>query len=591
MSTASTPPSTLMLEECFAAADDRFLDEWVKFHSPAILVPLMKRWLADDRPWARRQLTAYLNRDLNFSGHEVFVKRVYRHFEAARDHVMLGHFMVAFDRMVRRSRVPRFTWNPVTKSSLRHECLFAKPNRTVVDQTGRSMETGTGKWKRSIPLPDILNKPGNRLFRHKTRNHLRRSVWRYFRWLSYREPQEYIRAIAEALLHYRDTDFLAGENIIDNWSLMHACYFHNSAVEFTEAHTNLAKGKSLSSLEAAPYRPELWKLAEAVEPLMKIVEHAESSLARIWAIELLQRDHLPALQQTTVTTLIPLFRHTDLRVQEFAREVFQQSQTLSTLPISVWLMLCELAGFENLSLICEAMKMHVNATRLDNGQILQLATARSTPVATLGFQMLQQRHTERPLSAPELQTLSRAACESIAGPAAQWALLQLNNDRLYSTETVLEFFDSLSAPIRSAAMDWLERPSSRGYDDPVLWSRITETPFDDVRLRLVQCLHQRTQLPGTESGSLTQVWCSVLLGVHRGGRTKAKAMTQIQSALVAQPTHADTLLPVLAVAVRSLRAPERRSALSALASIMVRQPQLHSAIQLHLPELSWGTLP
>ena len=90
---------------------------------------------------------------------------------------------------------------------------------------------------------------------------------------------------------------------------------------------------------------------------------------------------------------------------------------------------------------------------------------------------------------------------------------------------------------------------------------------------------------------MTQVWCSVLLGVHRGGRTKAKAMTQMQSALVAQPTHADTLLPVLAVAVRSLRAPERRSALSALASMMVRQPQLHAAIQRHLPELSWGTLP
>ena len=95
-----------MLEECFAAADDRFLDEWVKFHSPAILVPLMKRWLADDRPWARRQLTAYLKRDLNFSGHEVIVKRVYRHFEAARDHVMLGHFMVAFDRMVREKHTP-----------------------------------------------------------------------------------------------------------------------------------------------------------------------------------------------------------------------------------------------------------------------------------------------------------------------------------------------------------------------------------------------------------------------------------------------------------------------------------------------------
>ena len=591
MSTPSTPPSTLMLEECFAAADDRFLDEWVKFHSPAILVPFLKRWLADERPWARDVLTAYLHRDLNFSGHEVVVKRLYRHFEAARDHVMLGHFMVAFDRMVRRSRVPRFTWNPATRESLRDERLFAKPNRTVVDQTGRSMEYGTGKWKRSVPLPDILNKPGNRLFRHKTRNHLRRSVWRYFRWLSYRDPQEYLCSITAALLQYRDTDFQAGENIVDNWSLMHACYFHSDMVEFSAAHTNLAKGQSLSSLAAAPYRPELWKLPEVLEPLMKIVEHAESALTRIWAMELLQQDHLSAVQQASVTTLIAWLRHHDERVQEFAREVFRQSRSLATLPVSSWLMLCDLSGFENLAMICDAMKTHVNAARLNNSQLLQLTTARPVPVAELGFQMLQERHAERALSTSELLALSRIQCESIAEAVAGWALNQLNHEVLYSTESVLEFFDSLSEPVRSAAMNWLEDSGARGYDDPVLWARLTETPFEDVRLRLVQCLEKRSRLPGLESDSLTNVWCSVLLGVHRGGRTKSKAMNQMQVAVLARPDLADSLLPVLAVAVRSLRAPERRGALSALATMIVRQSQLQSAIHRHLPELTWESLP
>ena len=591
MSTPDTPPSTLMLEECFAAADDRFLDEWVRFHSPAILVPLMKRWLADERPWARDQMIAYLQRDLNFSGHEVVVKRLYRHFEAAQDQVMLSHFMVAFDRMVRRSRVPRFSWNPATRESLRDEQLFAKPNRTVVDQTGRFMESGTGKWKRSIPLPDIRNKPVNRLFRHKTRNHLRRSVWRYFRWLSYREPSAYLNAIADALLHYRDADFTAGENIIDNWSLMHACYFHSETVEFTAAHTNLVKGQSLSSLGAAPYRPELWKLPEAVALLMKIVERAESALARIWAMELLRRDHFSALQQTSVGTLISLFRHGDQRVQEFARDIFRQSSTLSTLPISDWLMLCNLSGFENLSLICDAMKTHVTASRLENTQLLQLTTAVPATVAELGFQMLQERHTERSLSTIELQTLSHVKCESIAEAVAGWAFNQLNHETLYSTESVLEFFDALSLPVRTAAMNWLERPESRGYTDPVLWARLTETPFDDVRLRLIQCLEKRTQLPGVEADSLTLVWCSVLLGVHRGGRTKAKAMNQMQAAVLAKPENADLLLPVLAVAVRSLRVPERRAALSALASVVVRHPQLESVIHRHLPELTWGSLP
>lgn len=504
---------------------------------------------------------------------------------------MLGHFMVAFDRMVRRSRVPRYLWNSATKESLREERLFAKPNRTVVDQTGRSMEYGTGKWKRSVPLPDIINKPRNRLFRHKTRNHLRRSVWRHFRRLSYREPQQYLASIAAALVQYHDEDFKAGENIIDNWSLMHACYFHSDTVQFSAAHTNLVKGQSLASLAAAPYRPELWKLPEACELLLKIVEHAESSLSRIWAIELLQKDHLAAAEQTSVTTLIALLRHRDQRVQEFAREMFSQSPALATLPISSWLMLCELSGFENLAMICGAMKTHVTAARLDNHQLLRLTTAAPATVAETGFQMLQERHAERALSTPELQTLSRAKCESSAETIARWGLKQLNHETRYSTESVLEFFDSLLQPMRAAATEWLEQPDSRGYEDPILWARLTETPFDDVRLRLVQCLDKRTQLPGVDAGSLTHVWCSVLLGVHRGGRTKAKAMSQMQAAVLAKPENADSLLPVLAVAVRSLRAPERRSALSTLASLLVRQPQLQSAIQRHLPELTWGSLP
>lgn len=579
-----------MLDECFAAADDRFLNEWIKFSSTAIIVEFMKRWLADERPWARQQMIRYLNLELNFAGHEVFIKRIFRHFEAAGDHEMMGHIMVFLDRLVRRSRVPFYTWNSQTRESLREERLFAQPNRTIVDQTGRTMEYGTGKWKRSIPLPDIRNKPTNRLFRHKTRNYLRRRVWRYFRWLSYRKPSEYIASMASALTCYPDEAFHAGENIIDNWSLMHACYFHSDVIRFTAAHTNLAPGQALGSLNASPYRSELWAMPESFEHLLRLLANAKSALVRVWAMELLQRDHLEANRRIEMSLLIPLMAHQDSRVQQFALEMFRDHQGLGTLTVSTWLELIEKSGPGLLSVICQSMAKHVISERLDNSQLIQLTTAQAVPVAEHGFEMLKTRHAKQPLTVVELVSLASAKCDALAGPITSVALQSLSRPESYSANTVVEFFDSHSMSMRLAAMDWLDSPESPGHNDAVLWAKLIETPFEDLRLRLVQTLHRRTTLPGTDVRSLTHIWSCVILGVHRGGRAKLQAIPQIQEAILRNPQQAETLLPVLAVAVRSLRAPERRAALAAVATLKVRVPELQTSIHKVLAGLEWQEL-
>jgi hypothetical protein len=201
--------------------------------------------------------------------------------------------------------------------------------------------------------------------------------------------------------------------------------------------------------------------------------------------------------------------------------------------------------------------------------------------------MLQERHKQRRLTPAELVQLSRAQCAATAGELTSWALKQLNSAETYSADAVVEFFDSLLEPMREAAMTWLEDVSSRGHDDSAFWSRLIETPFDDVRLRLVDCLQRRTTLPNTDANSLNHLWCSVLLGVHRGGRAKLKAMQQIQAAILRDASQAAKLLPVLSVAARSLRVPERRGAIAALASLKCGNPDLEAAIRLHLPELQW----
>jgi len=60
---------------------------------------------------------------------------------------------------------------------------------------------------------------------------------------------------------------------------------------------------------------------------------------------------------------------------------------------------------------------------------------------------------------------------------------------------------------------------------------------------------------------------------------------QIAERVAAHPDEAAALLPLLSIALRSLRAPERRAALAALVRAVDRQPALAAAVAESVPEL------
>jgi hypothetical protein len=73
--------------------------------------------------------------------------------------------------------------------------------------------------------------------------------------------------------------------------------------------------------------------------------------------------------------------------------------------------------------------------------------------------------------------------------------------------------------------------------------------------------------------------------VHRGGRAKRGALNQIADRIARRPAEAEALLPLLAIALRSVRAPEQRTALAAVARAAIREPALRGAVARALPEL------
>jgi hypothetical protein len=573
--------SYLLLEEYFSAGDERFLSALREFHVPGRLAQLADRWKNDPRPWAREQILKYLDEPLNAAAHETVVKRLFKHFEAAGDDELMGAFTVAFDRLVRRRVTKRWRYEYRTQQSWYEEWLKTPHNSIPTPSPEARYGPVAPSWK-SLSWPKTRS--ADRLFSHHTRYYLRRRAWRYFRRLGFSQPTRFVPAVARLLRDYRDEDFARGENLLDSWSLLHACFGESDVLEFGASHAKVREGRALRELVPAPHQGELWKDRVAADLLLELLFEAQSRLVRVWATQLVRREHAAHLQNVPVSVIRRMLDHADEELQLLGAELLENAAGLEKLTVAQWL---ELLGTKNLAVletICRLMARHIRVDRVSLEQAVALAVSKPAPISRLGFDFLKQRQITAGDDLEAVALLATARSASIGHELALWALKWLSGENAYHVERVARFFDSLTRQVRDGAMEWLE-PGAAGWDDPALWSRLIETPYDDIRLGFITLLEQRTTAPGLSASHLTSVWCAVLLGVHRGGRHKLTALRQISDAVRKNPASLEKLLPVLAVAIRSVRVPEARAGLAAIVSAVEARPELADLVARHLPEL------
>jgi hypothetical protein len=598
MPPADPRASILLVEECFAQGDGRFLEALRNVSQPKVLGALADRWKKDSRPWARAQIFAYLEQPLDCAGHQPLVKRLFKDAEERKDDELMGAFLVAFDTLVRRVRRKHWHWDRASRTSFEEERL-GTPQDTLPNEAVRSeIDPKTGQRITFCKSGSRIR--SGRLFSHRTRQYLRRRAWRYFRWLGYGKPAAFPAAIGPALLRYRDADLEKGENILDSWALLQICFYGGDVIEFHTRHHTLREGRSLSELKAAPRFPETWDTTDAARLVLNLVTQAKARLIRLWAMDLFRTLKSRASVELSVEEILGLLDHADEGVQQFGAELFDAQSGNEKLSVAMWLRLLGTRNVTALATLCAAFLRSVSGERLTLAQTLELALARPAPVARLGFQLLQTRAIPTG-ELPLLASLTDARCASLAEELATWALARIGVRGVYELEAISRFFDSINEVTRNAAWTWLISEETApvdakadaavvhtaGYDDPVLWSRLAESPFDDLKLRLVDLLARRVDAPELSADQLAPVWCAVLLGVHRGGRQKPKAVRELAEAIVREPATAERLLPVLVVAVRSIRGPEMRAGLSAVMTLVSRRPELAVLVKARLPELEF----
>lgn len=590
--------SWTLMEELFARGADEFLDELRRVQDAERLGKFAARWFADSRPFARRMLFEYLSRPLNCYRHEPLVKRLYKLAEKAGDDELVGAFLVAFDRSIRRERR--------TKARYRHE-NFPSPATAngaarIWEAEGwtnvRVSEWGGRSYATAIKSEEVVILPGNttmprkaasehwmkrhesrlRLFSLPTRRYLRRRVWRYFRLIGKTDPVRYLGGTSLFLIRYTDQDADSDIHLLDNWGLMHALFRHCDAVRCPAAGWEFVPGKSVADLVPAPRYEDVW--IGAGGSLVELLAKARATVVRQWCVKLLRKHHLAWLAKQPAAWLLQLADHADPAASELGFELLERANDLETVPIEEWLRRLDGDDLVKLERFSALLSTKLDGSRVPLNDVLRLAAHRSKPIAELGFTLLAKR-TFGEEDVPRLLPLVQAECAIVRPRIAGWLRDSLTGLGTVRPEWLLEFLDSKHADVRAVGWEWLHASTLR--DEPILWHRLIESPYDDIRGPLVAKLDEHTR--GADPDTVRQLWASVLLNVARGSRHKPGVVARVVNRIEHHPAESDRLLPILAAAVRSLRGPEFRTGLAGLVRLAENKPDLVPAIRERFPEL------
>ena len=574
----------LVVEEMFERGDTAFVDELRAQDDADRLGKFAARWYNDRRREARRLLLDYLDRPLNAYRHEALVKRLYKLAEKAGDDEVVGRFLVAFDRSVRRRRKRKMRYDWRTRQSWEEDSVRVPKNTTMPRKENKVWL----RWAATDQAKKELQH--KRLFTVHTRNYLRRRAWRYFRTLGKTDGPRYVAAVTGLLQQYVDADMPDGLALLDNWGLIHILFHHCPALTAPPHGWIVAEGHTLAELAPAPIYEDAWK--GAPDQLVELLKKARCRPVRQWVIRLIQRDHGAVLARLPLVELLELLTHEDSDVVLLAAEALRQAPGLDTLSLERWLQLLETPQPMALDILCELMARHIRADRLTLAQAVQLASSRPLPIARLGLGFLQSMTPRTEDECRALLGLVEAEAEPVRPELVRWARGVLGKLDSFQPGWVLEYLDSRHADVRAEGWAWFqEEPRARDSID--LWRRLLESPYDDVRLRLVADLQGR--LAGLHSHWLEEdrldpelvklMWASVLLNVHRGNRSKPLVVRQLVGRMTKRVSEAAVLLPILSVALRSVRGPEWRAGLAGVVQLVGRRPELESVVNASFPEL------
>jgi hypothetical protein len=605
-------------EELYERGDPLFVSELRRITDAERLGNFAARWYGDRRPQARQLLIDYLDKPLNAFRHEAIVKRLFKLAEKAADHEVMGCFLVMFDRSIRRRRqnlsryVHETTATKEEAEAIRTRWLAENRGQVTVSPAWQNRYFVSCHWTEDalrLPHSTVMWRPAeaqrrgphpiadsareqfeqHRLYSVATRRYLQRRAWRYFRKLGKEQPERYVPAVTAALRRYRDEDVSDGLALIDNWGLTHILFHDSPVLQSLKSGWTLAPGKALRELSPAPKYENLWHGAPG--SLLDLLKHAQCRPIRQWALFMIRRDHAAVLQSLSPDDLFELLASDDPVIVDMAAEILRDHPNVAGLGVDRLLGLLATPHPDTVVPLCSFLEARLGAEHVTFAQAVQLAGSRPVPAARLGFSWLKAKTPTNEEEFRMLLGLADAKAEQLRPELVHWARSVLSESPGFQPPWVLEFIDSRHPEVRAEGWQWLQA-DPRLRENTEIWQKLLESPYDDIRLLLVRELEKQVagrsppaKGDGVDDDLVRFLWASVLLNIHRGGRVKPLVIGQLVERVTSHPAEADRLLPILAVALRSLRGPEWRAGLAGVVKLVERNADLQPLVEKMFPEL------
>ncbi len=547
------------------------MPEVLSSHDSKALGSFAPKWIEDQRSELRRMLLEYVDRGLLTYGHQPLAKRLFKLAEARKDDELMGHFLVAFDASTRKILRQRTRYDFTTREYSTTQVLEADPAIPHGSAPTRRTPPVNGKV---APLPRYKSHLTSFTFR--TRRYLQRRAWRYFREIGKKDAERYIKTVSQALALYTDETLTKPADLLSCWGLLHALYHHSPVIVAQRSGFDVADGRSLSELSPAPAFIEHWKVSP--DPLFALLGAARARPVRRFAVATLDAHHAKKLPPLSLIRALLDSRHDE--VQSFAAKMLESSPDLDKWTLDQWLDVLRIESPGVVHRLAALFRKHVAPERIDASTAIRLALSPLAPIGEIGLASLELKKIESAEDIRALLPLGEAGAQSVRERAIDWLIGRLEDSPFTTPYHARVLLDSPHRDVRERASGWIFRHESLRLET-LLWSAMAETPYDDVRSALLVGLERvRPMLP---YDSVRSVWASVILAVHRGHRAKPRAARQVAERVATHPDEADQLLPLLAILLRSLRAPERAAGLAAIATAVFKNPALRPAVSRHVP--------
>jgi hypothetical protein len=570
---AGTP--TMILEELLDAGDPRFWDELLKAREPAPkhrhgqdrrkplprskLTGFADKWVKHPSDFARRMLLRYVDDGCDRLGQRPLVRRILALAEEREDRELLAHLVVAFDRLIVLRKQNRY----------RYDVRQMLPTLVRVVPSARDMR------RRGERPPYPL------AFTGRTRQYLRRRALRPFRMVGYRDNGQFIAGALEVLSLYEDRHLDTPEKLIASYSLLRLLHANSDVLTTDGRRIAVRMGKQLAELSPAPMHPDAW--AQSFDVVYGALPRMRALFVRRQVALLLERTHAEALTALDLLAIRPLLRSQYADLAALGARLLARSKGGESLPVKEWLALAEIDDPTALAAVAERMAKVVLPARVTIAEAARLAISKHGGIAELGTSILTAKAITRPEDLAEAMRAVSAPSGTARSAIVGWLTTKIVDPKLGTALHLRDLLDARYVDARAAGLALLGS-EARFADDTTLWAALSESPYDDARTFLLKHLDVRAAL--LPAASLSHLWATTLLAVHRGSRAKQGALRAIGDRIAREPVLAEGLLPLLALALRSVRETERRGALASLVRAAARAPSLRVSLATLVPELS-----